>query len=341
MTASGGGSPGRFSTSCVTLRAGRGRTSKGERPMADEHSDSRGEARQSFFAKQQLINSARTTFQQLSAIMKNATLCPEAHPFLMASADKLRNSVEELLRSRKEAAFYLVHGELFFETLSVLVDQSIVPLMEQFTGRGIGGIIFKPGLKSKELVGFARLLNNDQSFFAEQGGVIDAIAREGISHIELHQVLLVDKKAGDAIKEGKKKASEVFQDAIEAVKEMVEAVHLDKKARMRKMNTMVQTMVDNVLENRDALMGLTSIKMYDEYTFAHSVNTSILAISLATYLSFEKPQIAALGVAGLWHDIGKVYIPHDIINKPDKLTDEEWEVLKRHPVEGALILADV
>ncbi len=154
-------------------------------------------------------------------------------------------------------------------------------------------------------------------------------------------MLLVDKKVGGAIKEGKKKASEVFQDAIEAVKEMVEAVHLDKTASMRKMNTIVQTMVDNILDNRDALMGLTSIKMYDEYTFAHSVNTAILAVSLGTYLSFEKRQIAALGVAGLMHDIGKVSVPHEVINKPGKLTDEEWELVKRHPIEGALLLSDI
>jgi HD-GYP domain-containing protein (c-di-GMP phosphodiesterase class II) len=154
-------------------------------------------------------------------------------------------------------------------------------------------------------------------------------------------VLLVDKKAGGAIKKGKKKASEVFQDAIDAVKEMVEAVHLDKATRMRKMNTVVQTMVDNILDNRDALMGLTSIKMYDEYTFAHSVNTAILSISLGTYLSFEKSQIAALGVAALMHDIGKVNVPHEVINKPGKLTDEEWQLVKRHPIEGALLLSDV
>lgn len=307
--------------------------------MADERNDSRGEARQSFFAKQQLINSARTAFQQLSAIMKNATLYPEAHPFLMTSADKLRNNIEELLMSRKEVAFYLVHGELFFETLSVLVDQSLALLMEQFTDKGIGGIVFKPGLTSVELISFSRLMNNDPSFFTERGG-IEAIAREGISHIELHRVLLVDKKAGNAIKEGKKKAFEVFQDAIGAVKEMVEAVHLDKTARMRKTNIVVQTMVDNILDNRDALMGLASIKMYDEYTFAHSVNTAILAISLGAYLSFEKNQIAALGVAGLMHDIGKVNIPHDVINKPGKLTEEEWELVKYHPVEGALLLSE-
>ncbi|HEY6012236.1 MAG TPA: HD domain-containing phosphohydrolase, partial [Nitrospirota bacterium] len=96
----------------------------------------------------------------------------------------------------------------------------------------------------------------------------------------------------------------------------------------------------NILENRDAFMGLTSIRMYDEYTFAHSVNTAILAVSLGTFLSFEKPQLAVLGVAAMMHDIGKVKVPHEVINKPGKLNSEEWELVKRHPVEGALILAE-
>jgi HD-GYP domain-containing protein (c-di-GMP phosphodiesterase class II) len=81
--------------------------------------------------------------------------------------------------------------------------------------------------------------------------------------------------------------------------------------------------------------------MYDEYTFAHSVNTAILSVSLGTYLSFDKQKIAILGAAGLMHDIGKMSVPHEIINKPGKLTDEEWKQVKRHPVEGALLLADV
>ena len=172
--------------------------------MADEHSDSRGEARQSFFAKQQLINSARATFQQLSATVKNATLYPEAHPFLLTSADKLRTTIEDLLLGRKDVAFYMVHGELFFETMSVPVDQSLALLMEQFTDKGMGGIVFLPGLTSAELVSFASLMNNDPSFFIDQGGIIDAVAHQGISHIGLHRVLLVDMKAGGAMKEGKK-----------------------------------------------------------------------------------------------------------------------------------------
>lgn len=309
--------------------------------MAEEKSDSRGEARQSFFAKQLLIDSARMIILLLSGVLKNATLYPEAHPSLLMAADKLRGKIEELLVGRKQVAFYLINGELFFEKISIPVDQSIALLIEHFGARNVGGVVFTPGLKSAELIRFSSVLNKEAVFFTSKEDISEVLPRDEIVHIELHRVLIVDKKSGNAAKSEKKKASQIFQEAVDAVKEMVQAVHLDKLTSMRKLNAVVQTMVDNMLDNRDALLGLTSIKMYDEYTFAHSVNTSILAVSFGTFLSFEKPQIAALGVAGLMHDIGKLNVPHEIINKAGKLNTEEWEAVKRHPVEGALLLADV
>jgi HD-GYP domain-containing protein (c-di-GMP phosphodiesterase class II) len=309
--------------------------------MAADQTDARADARQSFYAKQQLIASAKLTFQQLAAVIKNATVYPAAHPFLLASADQLLIRVNEFLASRREVAFYLVAGELFFETHSIPIDHSLSLLMEQFTSRDVGGIAFTPGLLRDEVVKFAYLMNRDAALLAGQGGVAGAAGAEGIDHIALSRVVLVDKKLGGALKEAKKKSNEIMTDAISTVKEIVQSVSLEKAINMRKVSTMVHTMVDNILDDRDALMGLTSIKMYDEYTFAHSVNVAVLSISLGTFLSFEKPQIAALGIAGMLHDIGKLNVPLEIINKPDKLTDQEWEMMKRHPVEGALILADV
>ncbi len=309
--------------------------------MADEQSDSRGETIQSFYAKQLMIDSARTAFQQLSAILKNSTLYPEAHPYLLTAADKFRGKIEELFVDRKEVAFFLVGGELFFEKISIPIDQALSLFLEQFSTRDVGGAVFTPGLTSQELIRFASLMNKEPALLAGQGGIHSVIAKEGINHIVLHNVMLVEKQVGAAIKAGKKKAADVFKEAIDTVKDLIQAIHFDQVTSMRSVNSVIQTMVDNILDNRDALMGLTNLKMYDEYTFAHSVNTSILAASLGTFLSFDKPQIAALGVAALMHDIGKVTVPHEIINKPGKLTDQEWEQVKRHPVEGAMLLADI
>jgi len=309
--------------------------------MDDEQIDKQAEARQSFFEKQRLIESARAAFLLLAAVLRSVNFYPQDHPILLASAEKLYNQIEELLEDRKEVAFYLVRGELFFETIAVPIDQSFSAAIEQFTDKNIGGIIFKPNLTPDEIIRFANMMGSEIDSPSEQESLNVATAKRDIFHIIIHHVLLVDKQIGTAIKAQEKKASDVFKDTIDALKEVVEAVYLEKASSMRKINSVMQNMVDYVLDNRDALIGLTSIKMYDEHTFAHSVNTAILAVSLGTYLTLNKAQLAALGVAALMHDIGKVGIPKEIINKPEKLTEEEWKHVRQHPIAGALFLSKV
>ena len=309
--------------------------------MADEQRNNQTETRQSFFEKQQLIESVRTAFQLLAAALRNATFYPQRHPILLDSAEKLKYQMEKVLEGRSEAAFYLVRGELFFETTAVPIDRSFSEVIEQFTGKDIGGIVFKPNLTSDEIIRFANMMSSEIIFSPKQESLNVATTTRGILHIVIHHILLVDKQVGSIIKAREKKASDIFKDTISALKEVVEAAYLEKASSTRKMNLVMQNMVDYVLDNRDALVGLTSIKMYDEHTFAHSVNTAILAVSLGTYLSLDKPQLAALGVAALLHDIGKVGIPKEIINKPGKLTEEEWVHVRQHPIAGALFLSNI
>jgi putative nucleotidyltransferase with HDIG domain len=85
-------------------------------------------------------------------------------------------------------------------------------------------------------------------------------------------------------------------------------------------------------------MALTALKKYDNYTFTHMVNVSVLAMSQARALNLEGTLLREFGFAALMHDIGKVNTPLDILNKPDKLTKDEFEVMKQHVVDGAHIL---
>ncbi len=309
--------------------------------MAIEQLDKQVDEKKSFLAKQKLIESAKTFFQLFSAVLKNSSLYPEDHPILQSVAEKLQSNTEILLKDRDAVAFYLMGGELFFETLSVPIDQNLSSIVEQFTERDIGGIVFKPEITALEFIQFAGMLNKEKDLFAELTSAHEIMAGEGIIHVALHRSVLVDKQMGKVIKREQKKASDVFKDAIDALKEVVQAVCVNKASSMRKVNVVIQTMVDYVLNDKDALIGLTNIKMYDEYTFAHSVNTAILAMTLGTYLSLDKSQLASLGVAALLHDIGKINIPVEIINKPEKLTEDEWKIVQRHPVEGALLLSCV
>src|SRR5207253_2410513 len=102
--------------------------------------------------------------------------------------------------------------------------------------------------------------------------------------------------------------------------------------------TMIDGLAQAVTQNRHALMALTALKEYDNYTFTHMVNVSILTMAQARGLGIEGPLLREFGMAALMHDIGKVKTPSEILNKPDKLTDEEFDIMKRHTVDGAEIL---
>ncbi len=101
---------------------------------------------------------------------------------------------------------------------------------------------------------------------------------------------------------------------------------------------MVDGLAQAVAQNRTALLALTTLKNYDNYTFTHMVNVSILTMGQARGLGIDGPLLREFGLAALMHDIGKVRTPLEILNKPDKLTDAEFTIMKRHTIEGAEIL---
>ena len=101
---------------------------------------------------------------------------------------------------------------------------------------------------------------------------------------------------------------------------------------------LVDSLAQAVSANRTALIALTALKNYDNYTFTHMVNVSVLTMSQARALGIDGTPLRELGLAALMHDIGKVRTPTEILNKPDKLTDAEFEIMRMHVVDGAEIL---
>jgi putative nucleotidyltransferase with HDIG domain len=97
---------------------------------------------------------------------------------------------------------------------------------------------------------------------------------------------------------------------------------------------LVNDIVESVDSNADALISLCRLKTADEYTYMHSVSVCALMVSLGRQLGLDDIMCRDAGMAGLLHDLGKAAMPQEIINKPDKLTDEEFTIIKSHPVKG-------
>lgn len=128
-----------------------------------------------------------------------------------------------------------------------------------------------------------------------------------------------------------------------AAKNVIEQAMLDvrmgRDINMDAVNQVVSEMADSVLRNPDALTSLSRLKHFDEYTFFHSVNTSLLALSLGRNLGIDEARLHQLGVGTLLHDIGKTKIPLEILNKPGKYEAHEFEIMKQHVMRGAEVLS--
>ncbi|MCO5387583.1 MAG: HD-GYP domain-containing protein [Desulfosporosinus sp.] len=100
----------------------------------------------------------------------------------------------------------------------------------------------------------------------------------------------------------------------------------------------VQQMINDLLSSTDILGNLTDILGYDDYTFHHSINTTIIGLVLGIASGFSEQKLIEFGMGILMHDIGKILIPENILNKKTPLTDEEFEEIKRHTIDGFNIL---
>jgi HD-GYP domain-containing protein (c-di-GMP phosphodiesterase class II) len=159
------------------------------------------------------------------------------------------------------------------------------------------------------------------------GGGVVHISVEGISESDI----------GDE-EEAKEVAKRTYQHSVAVTKEVVNSVRMGRTASVKKVKRAVQNIVDQVLQNEVSLVGLTTLRDYDEYTFTHSVNVCIFSVSVGKRLGLSKIQLYDLGLTALLHDVGKSRIPLEVLNKIGALTDEEWRVMQAHPWLGVLAL---
>jgi putative nucleotidyltransferase with HDIG domain len=131
---------------------------------------------------------------------------------------------------------------------------------------------------------------------------------------------------------------QLYKDATKLASELWDVTGAEGRPDPDKARTVVDSLAQAAAQNRTALLALTALKEYDNYTFTHMVNVSILTMAQARALGIDGVVLREFGLAGLMHDIGKVRTPAEILNKASALTQPEYDIIKRHVVDGAEIL---
>jgi putative nucleotidyltransferase with HDIG domain len=136
------------------------------------------------------------------------------------------------------------------------------------------------------------------------------------------------------------RAAMICAKAKQAVVSMFQEVRMGKAVSAEAAGELVEEISSSVMRNPGALISLARLKTADDYTYMHSVAVCALMVSLARQLGLDEKDAREAGMAGLLHDLGKALMPMEVLNKPGKLTDDEFRIIKSHPVEGHRLLVE-
>lgn len=150
----------------------------------------------------------------------------------------------------------------------------------------------------------------------------------------------VEQPAAVRLAEESPRAKRLHTEANRIVKNLMDNVRLGQQIELEKLEPMVENMVDSIFRNQDALLPLARLKHHDTYTFEHSVSVCALMVAFSRGMKLSQETIREIGMGALLHDVGKARVPDAILNKPAKLTDDEFSKMKNHVVQSVILLQD-
>jgi len=212
-------------------------------------------------------------------------------------------------------------------------------LLSLFRAAGIGSVTIAAEVTAKDWLIFLALLHapalDDPAERFVQ--VLAKLESAGVTVF----LLAPPTEPGGGQEQAKERAKRTYAQSVTATRDLMQSVRMGTAPNIKKIKRVVQSIVDQILTEETSLIGLTTIRDYDEYTFTHSVNVCIFSVALGKRLGLSKLQLYDLGLAALFHDIGKSRVPQEVLNKTGGLTDEEWRLVASHPWLGVLALFQV
>jgi HD-GYP domain-containing protein (c-di-GMP phosphodiesterase class II) len=289
----------------------------------------------------QLRLGGRSLLLALYTALRSLKLYPVENATVQKALIDLDASARSLLESEIELEIRLAGDFIFVNSTRLRLEldnyASFSHILAMFRAFEIGALRVRSGIERREWQIFLSLLLS----LTERGPaderleeLQESLDAAKVVHLEVERGL----PEGGSSAEARQASKQVYAQGVAVTKDVIAGVRLGRATGLKRVKRAVQLVVDQVLNNEMSMVGLTTIRDYDEYTFTHSVNVCIFAVALGKKLGFSKVQLCDLGMAALLHDVGKARVPAEVLNKPGKLDEQEWKIIQAHPWFGALTL---
>jgi len=272
----------------------------------------------------------------LTKAMKNVTFYPAEHPMVAEMTAQAVQAVQRVVQ-RGECFVKFVGGNVVLEDKPLFdLPGSIGSLVGACHNRAIDAVAFSPGVKANEVSELVKVLTTDAAEVRAQGGAAAILRRRGVTHVSVDALCALAEGTGK--EQSLSPVRETYAGALDVMRSAVSRARTGTPLNVEGAEHTVDRLIDCILHEQSAMLGLVSVKNYDEYTFTHALHICILCLGLGHAIGLSTDRLKELGVAALLHDVGKVFVPLEILRKPEKLSPEEFEAIARHPIDGALIL---
>jgi len=263
--------------------------------------------------------------------VRAAQLYAADHPLLGKNVEGLLTALRGLHPHTPSVAIGIVGNQLVVaDTPMPRASAGMAELIKRLREHEIERIAFDRGITPDEVTAFIHAI-------ASLGNKGAAEQPAQFPHIHVGRIT-ADERRDDGIGSDMAAIRQLYSNAVSVAQTVWESATVEGMPDVPAALQTVEGLAEAVTQNRTALVALTAMRNYDNYTFTHMVNVSILTMGQARALGIEGRLLREFGLSALMHDIGKVRTPKDILNKPDKLTDDEFVIMRRHTVDGAEIL---
>jgi putative nucleotidyltransferase with HDIG domain len=275
---------------------------------------------------------AEDLVRRLAAALRAAELYAPQHPLVQRSVSTLLAACTAQLANASTLVIGFIGDDVVVNDARVgRGTASLTGFVRGLRDREIEKITFHRGVTADELQAFLMELAERRA----RTPLADRLAGRGVRRIVVGK-LSVEETSQDQL--GIEAARRVYTTAVSSAESLWEQAKAGDKPDPDTARKIIDSLANIVNQDRTSLMALTALKKYDNYTFTHMVNVAALAMAQARALNLEGPLLREFGFAALMHDIGKVNTPLEVLNKPGKLTDAEFKLMKQHVIDGAHIL---
>ncbi|MDA8141562.1 MAG: HD domain-containing protein [Desulfobacteraceae bacterium] len=275
-------------------------------------------------------NSILSVIIHLHAAIANTRLYTSGHPQVTRYLEGAHAELARLLGKRSELTLLNLDQELVVDQQPLTPKTAHSVQFAQLLRRaGVEHISFLPGVTLAELTQLASELAAD-----DQRGVRSTEAIK-VGKVEV-LVVPTDDQIISAETQARIENMEMIRErSMDHFKELYHLIRSNKQAPVLGLEEIVQAFIRGIGNNLPPLQVLATLKSSDEYTFTHAVNVCILTMAQAEALGISGRPLYDIGIAASLHDAGKVFVPEDILNKPGKLTEQEWAYMRNHTIRGA------